>query len=233
MEEILREGFAELGIAPPEDAAAKFRGYYERLAETGSVMNLTAIEGEGPVARLHFLDSAALLSLADFSGRRVIDVGTGAGFPGMPLAILRPDAQFTLLDSQEKRMGFLSRTLEELGVANAACACMRAEEAPGDWRGSFDIAVSRAVARLNVLCELCLPFVKVGGLFIAMKAEDCARELEEARNAAEVLGGAEPELRRYRLPGTDIVRAAVLIKKLRPTPEKYPRRWAKISRQPL
>ena len=130
-------------------------------------------------------------------------------------------------------MGFLSRTLEELGVANAACACMRAEEAPGDWRGSFDIAVSRAVARLNVLCELCLPFVKVGGLFIAMKAEDCARELEEARNAAEVLGGAEPELRRYRLPGTDIVRAAVLIKKLRPTPEKYPRRWAKISRQPL
>ena len=110
-----------------------------------------------------------------------------------PLAILRPDAQFTLLDSQEKRMGFLSRTLEELGVANAACACMRAEEAPGDWRGSFDIAVSRAVARLNVLCELCLPFVKVGGLFIAMKAEDCAQELEEARNAAEVLGGAEPE----------------------------------------
>ena len=233
MEEILREGFAELGIAPPEDAAAKFRGYYERLAETGSVMNLTAIEGEGPVARLHFLDSAALLSLADFSGRRVIDVGTGAGFPGLPLAILRPDAQFTLLDSQEKRMGFLSRTLEELGVANAACACMRAEEAPGDWRGSFDIAVSRAVARLNVLCELCLPFVKVGGLFIAMKAEDCTEEVETAANARTVLGAPDAEVLHYTVPFDEVSRAIVRLQKTQETPEKYPRRFKKIQTSPL
>ena len=233
MEEILREGFAELGIAPPEDAAAKFRGYYERLAETGSVMNLTAIEGEGPVARLDFLDSAALLSLADFSGRRVIDVGTGAGFPGLPLAILRPDAQFTLLDSQEKRMGFLSRTLEELGVANAACACMRAEEAPGDWRGSFDIAVSRAVARLNVLCELCLPFVKVGGLFIAMKAEDCTEEVETAANARTVLGAPDAEVLHYTVPFDEVSRAIVRLQKTQETPEKYPRRFKKIQTSPL
>lgn len=233
MENILKAGFAELGIQATEDASGKFRTYYERLTEVGSVMNLTAIEGEEPVARGHFLDSAALLRYADFEGRRVIDVGTGAGFPGLPLAILRPGASFTLLDSQQKRMDFLADTAGRLGLRNVEVVCMRAEEAPKERRGAYDIAVSRAVARLNVLCELCLPFVKTGGLFISMKAEDCAAEAAEAENAIKTLGGAEPEIRTYTIPGTDVVRAAVLIRKAAETPEKYPRRWAKISKQPL
>ena len=172
MENILRSGFAELGIAAPETAYARLRTYYERLTEVGSVMNLTAIEGEGPVARLHFLDSAALLNYADFTGARVVDVGTGAGFPGLPLAILRPDADFTLLDSQMKRIDFIAETAALLGLENTHCEAMRAEEAPAEYREAFDIAVSRAVARLNVLCELCLPFVRVGGSFVSMKAAD-------------------------------------------------------------
>lgn len=233
MENILKAGFAELGIKATEDAPGKFRTYYERLTEVGSVMNLTAIEGEEPVARGHFLDSAALLRFADFEGRRVIDVGTGAGFPGLPLAILRPGASFTLLDSQQKRMDFLADTAGRLGLRNVEVVCMRAEEAPKGRRGAYDIAVSRAVARLNVLCELCLPFVKTGGLFISMKAEDCAAEAAEAENAIKTLGGAEPEIRTYTIPGTDVVRAAVLIRKAAETPEKYPRRWARISKQPL
>ena len=233
MENILKAGFAELGIQATEDAPGKFRTYYERLTEVGSVMNLTAIEGEEPVARGHFLDSAALLRYADFEGRRVIDVGTGAGFPGLPLAILRPGTSFTLLDSQQKRMDFLADTAGRLGLRNVEVVCMRAEEAPKERRGAYDIAVSRAVARLNVLCELCLPFVKTGGLFISMKAEDCAAEAAEAENAIKTLGGAEPEIRTYTIPGTDVVRAAVLIRKAAETPEKYPRRWARISKQPL
>lgn len=233
MEEILRAGFSELGIAAPEDALGRFRTYYERLSEVGSVMNLTAIEGEGPVARLHFLDSAALLTLADFSGARVLDVGTGAGFPGLPLAILRPDARFTLLDSQQKRIDFLKDTAARLGLENVECVCLRAEEAPAEYREGFDIVTSRAVARLNALAELCLPFVKPGGRFIAMKAADCAQELAEAENALRTLGGAAPELRLYDVPGAGLSRAAVVVAKAAPTPAKYPRRWARISKQPL
>ncbi len=233
MEQILKSGFESLGIAAPADAVKQFRTYYDRLSEVGAVMNLTAIEGEEPVARLHFLDSAALLDCADFSGGRVVDVGTGAGFPGLPMAILKRDAQFTLLDSQQKRMDFLDETVGLLGLGNVSVACMRAEEAPKEWRESFDIAVSRAVARLNVLCELCLPFVKKGGLFLAMKAGDCAAEVAEAAGAVRTLGGAEPEIRTYEIPGTDVVRAAVVIKKVAETPAKYPRRWARISKQPL
>ena len=130
LEDILREGLKLMGQEVAEDALRRFRIYYERLTEVGSVMNLTAIKGEGPVATLHFLDSAALLQYADFSGARVLDVGTGAGFPGLPLAILRSDARFTLLDSQQKRIDFLQDTVSRLGLENVECVCLRAEEAP-------------------------------------------------------------------------------------------------------
>lgn len=233
MEKLLRAGFAQLGISAPEAAPGLFRTYYERLSEVGSVMNLTAIEGEEPVARGHFLDSAALLRFADFEGRRVIDVGTGAGFPGLPLAILRPGAGFTLLDSQQKRIDFLQDTVSRLGLKNVECVCLRAEEAPPEYRESFDIVTSRAVARLNVLAELCLPFVKLGGSFIAMKALDCEEERQEAQNAAHELGGSFPDLRRYDIPFSDTGRALIVIGKAAPTPAKYPRRWAKITKQPL
>ena len=133
-------------------------------------MNLTAITGEEDTARLHFLDCAALCSLHDFSGASVIDVGTGAGFPGLPLKITVPDISLTLLDSHSKRMAFLGDTCRSLGFTDVRCVCARAEDAAADIGGRFDVSVSRAVARLNILCELCLPFVRTGGVFIAMSS---------------------------------------------------------------
>jgi len=223
-----------MGLSLPAGAPEKLRAFYSLLEEKNRVMNLTAIEGEEAAARLHFLDSLALLTLCDFKGASVIDVGTGAGFPGLPIAVAEPEARVTLLDALKKRVDFLR---EAARVAETPCVCLhaRAEEASrlADRRDAFDIAVSRAVARLNVLCELCLPFVKVGGVFIAMKAAGSEEETEEAMSAAKALGGGEPIVRRYVIPGTDIERRAVVIPKVSPTPEKYPRRFAKIQKNPL
>jgi 16S rRNA (guanine527-N7)-methyltransferase len=233
MEEILRAGLAELGLSADDTAMGRFQKYYDCLVARNTVMNLTAITGEEETARLHFLDCCALLGAADFSGKAVIDVGTGAGFPGLPLKIMRPDIRLTLLDSQEKRMAFLRETCAQLSIDDVVCITARAEEAPKALRAGFGIAVSRAVARLNVLCELCLPFVGVGGVFIAMKGPDCAEEVAEAENAIGTLGGRFREIRRYTIPGTDITHAAVVIEKTADTPPAYPRRWAKLSKQPL
>lgn len=233
LEEILRAGFAALGLPLEEQALARYRIYADHLALINAVMNLTAIEGEDEVARLHFLDSAALLTLAPFSGKRVIDVGTGAGFPGLALKIADPTIKLTLLDSLDKRVGFLKDCCERLTLDDVVCIHARAEEAPSDWRGSYDIAVSRAVARLNLLCELCLPLVRIGGLFIAMKGSEHADELREAEHAIRLLGGSVEAERDYRIPGTEIVHSAVLIRKTAETPKKYPRRWAQIKKQPL
>ncbi len=233
LEEILRSGFAELSLPLDERALGRYRRYAEALEETNKVMNLTAIEGEDETARLHFLDSAALLTLADLGQKRVIDVGTGAGFPGLALKIARPELELVLLDSLDKRIGFLRETCAALGFDDVSCVHARAEEAPKAWRGGFDVAVSRAVARLNVLCELCLPLVKTGGLFIAMKGPEHAEELREAENAIRLLGGALEAEKDYTIPGTEITHSAILIRKTAPTPPKYPRRWAQIKKQPL
>jgi 16S rRNA (guanine527-N7)-methyltransferase len=233
LEDVLREGFSSLGLSLDEKALARYRLYADELEETNRVMNLTAITGEDEVARLHFLDSAALLTLADFSHKRVIDVGTGAGFPGLALKIAREDLSLVLLDSLDKRVGFLKSCCERLALTDVDCVHLRAEEAPAEYRGGFDIAVSRAVARLNVLCELCMPFVKKGGLFIAMKASDHAEELAEAKRAIALLGGELERDIAYTIPGTDVVHSAILIRKTGDTPGKYPRRWAQIKKQPL
>ena len=195
-------------------------------------MNLTAITGEAEVARLHFLDCGALLNMADFSGKAVIDVGTGAGFPGLPLKILCPDIRLTLLDSLQKRVDFLQSTCSLLELATVDCVHARAEESM-QYREKFDIAVSRAVSRLNMLCELCLPFVAVGGKFIAMKGPGGVQELAEAENAIALLGGRVLGITDYTVPGTDITHSAVIIEKTSPTPAKYPRRFAKIQKSPL
>lgn len=233
MEKILREGFDELGISPDENALARYQTYFEYLEERNAVMNLTAISGKTDVARLHFLDCAALLSALDFKGKRVIDVGTGAGFPGLALKIAEPDMELTLLDSLNKRIDFLTETCAKLGFDDVACIHARAEEAPSEYRAAFDIATSRAVARLSILCELCLPFLKVGGVFAAMKGPDCAQELEEAANALHILGAELEKTVSYTVPGTDIVHTAVIIRKTKPTHPKYPRKWAQIKKQPL
>ncbi|MBR2582766.1 MAG: 16S rRNA (guanine(527)-N(7))-methyltransferase RsmG [Oscillospiraceae bacterium] len=233
LEEILRSGFAELSLPLDDRVLERYRIYADTLEETNKVMNLTAIEGEDETARLHFLDSAALLTLAVFDGKRVIDVGTGAGFPGLALKIARPEIELVLLDSLDKRIGFLRETCGRLGFDDVSCVHARAEEAPKAWRGGFDIAVSRAVARLNVLCELCLPLVKTGGLFIAMKGPDHAEELREAKNAIRLLGAEIEAEKDYLIPGTEVRHSAILIRKTAQTPAKYPRRWAQIKKQAL
>ena len=233
MNEILTRGFEELGFSVPETACEQLKSYFEYLEERNKVMNLTAISGEEDVARLHFLDCAALLRYIDLRGKRVIDVGTGAGFPGMVLKILSPETEFVLLDSLNKRIDFLSELGVKLKLNKLTCIHARAEEAAAEMGGTFDVAVSRAVARLNVLCELCLPFVKVGGVFAAMKGPDCAEELKDAENAIKLLGGRVREVITYTVPQTDITHSLVIIEKVKPTHPKYPRKWAQIKKQPL
>ena len=233
MEDILRSGFAELGIEPDGKALERYSTYFEYLEERNAVMNLTAISGREDVARLHFLDCAALLAVCDFKDKTVIDIGTGAGFPGLALKIAQPSIKLTLLDSLNKRVEFLTQTCEKLGLDDVTCLHARAEEAPEELYAAFDIATSRAVARLNVLCELCLPFVKVGGTFIAMKGPDCAQELEQAHNALHILGAEVEKTAAYTIPETDITHTAVVIRKLKSTHPKYPRKWAQIKKQPL
>lgn len=202
----------------------------EALIEKNAVMNLTAITEPSAVAQLHFLDCIALLNAADFHGKRVIDVGCGAGFPGVPLKIAEPSIRLTLLDSLAKRMNWLSETLPALGV-DAEIITARAEEFAAQRREQYDLATSRAVARLNVLAELCLPYVRVGGKFLAMKGALALEEVEEARRGIERLGGHV--LRIFEYPVADAVHKAVVIEKLRPTPPQYPRAFAKIKKSPL
>jgi len=233
LEEILKNGFEELKIVPNEAAIERYRIYCDYLSEINKVMNLTAIEGEDEIAKLHFLDCAALLGIESFSGKRVLDVGTGAGFPGLALKIACPDIKLVLLDSLDKRINFLRDTCERLSLDDVACIHSRAEEAPPSYRAAFDFVTSRAVARLNLLCELCLPFVKKSGAFIAMKSTDHEDELNEAKKAIKLLGGKVERVVDYKIPGTDITHSAIVIRKVEDTPPKYPRRWAQIKKQPL
>lgn len=232
LEEILTNGFTEMGLVPPAQALAQLRQYYELLSERNKVMNLTAISGEGASARLHFLDSAAALLAEPLRGRRVIDVGTGAGFPGLPIRIMEPTVSLTLLDSLQKRVGFLAEVCDALGLDDVECIHARAEEC-GARREQYDYAVSRAVARLNILCELCLPYVKTGGAFLALKGPAVTEELAEARHAIALLGGSVERVFDYAIPGEELHHNIVVIRKTAPTPKKYPRRFALIKSAPL
>ena len=231
MEAILQEGLSALSL-PTQGIPALLR-YAKLLAEKNQVMNLTAIPDPAEVASLHFLDSAALLTLADFRGKRVVDVGTGAGFPGLPLKILEPSIHLTLLDAQRKRVDFLREVCEDLGLEDVECVHGRAEEFAQERRESFDIAVSRAVAALPVLAELCLPLVKPGGVFLAMKSVDCGEELDATGRAVQMLGGRLEKPFDYRIPGTNVIHRLVILTKIKETPKKYPRTFAKIKKNPL
>lgn len=232
MKETLRSGAEALSLSLSAQQADTFCRFGEELIEKNKVMNLTAITEPREVARLHFLDCMALLNLGDFQGKTVVDVGCGAGFPGVPLKIAEPSIQLTLLDSLRKRIDWLAEVLPELGV-EAACVSARAEEFAADHRESYDFAVSRAVARLNMLSELCLPLVKVGGAFVAMKAVDSDEELSQAARGIGMLGGKIEKIVDYTVPGTDTVHRAVVIRKVKKTPNQYPRRFAKIKQSPL
>jgi len=231
---IIAQGAKDLNIDLPPGAGAAFRAYYDFLKKRGQNVNLTALSGAEEVARLHFLDSLALLKAADFKNASVIDIGSGAGFPGVPLKITEPSINLTLLDATGKRIMFLEELRKKLCI-DITCVKARAEEATRltEFRERYDIVVSRAVAKLNILCELCLPFVRIGGLFIAMKGIGSADEFEEAQNAIETLGAKSENFFDYTIQGTDITHRAVLIKKTGKTPEKYPRRFARIQKAAL
>ena len=231
MEQLLRDGLTTLGL--PTDGIPALLRYAELLVEKNKVMNLTAITEPADIATLHFLDSAALLTLADFRDKTVADVGTGAGFPGLPLRIVEPSIRLTLLDAQNKRIEFLKEVCGDLSLADVECVHQRAEEFVAHRRESFDLVTSRAVAALPLLCELCLPLVKVGGYFVAMKSVDAGAELDAAAHAIEVLGGAVERVADYDIPGTEVRHRAILIKKVRETGKKYPRAFAKIKKAPL
>ena len=231
MRETLEQGLDVFGLDKScIPALERFAGL---MLERNRVMNLTAITEPRDVAALHLLDSLALIQLAGLETEDIVDVGAGAGFPGMPLAIARPSLRLTLLDSLGKRVDFLRETCQAMGLENTTCVHARAEEFAGERRESFDAAVSRAVAALPVLCELCLPLVKVGGRMLAMKSSHTEEEISQAKAAVRTLGGQIEWVKDYEIPTTDVIHRVVCIRKVSPTPKKYPRRFAVIKKSPL
>ncbi|MCL2247886.1 MAG: 16S rRNA (guanine(527)-N(7))-methyltransferase RsmG [Oscillospiraceae bacterium] len=232
--QIIGHGTKELNITLPLSSEAALGAYYDYLAQRSKLFNLTAITEPEDVARLHFLDSIALLGAISLENERVIDVGCGAGFPGLVLKIVRPGIDLTLLDATGKKIKFLSEISEILQV-DVNCIHARAEEVSRerDKREVFDVAVSRAVAELRVLSELCLPFVKVGGLMVAMKSVNSDEEIKNAEPAMTTLGAKLESIYDYKIPETDIAHRAVLIRKTSKTPDTYPRRFARIQNFPL
>ena len=236
MQARIAKGLAALGLAPPAEAPARLAEYGRLLLEQNRVMNLTAITEPDQVVDLHFLDCAALLTLGvDFRGKSLIDVGTGAGFPGLPLKILEPSLRLTLLDSLGKRVRWLESVCEALSLDKVTCLHARGEEQSHQegFRDSFDFAVSRAVASLELLSELCLPYVKVGGKFLAMKSVDSGDEVDKAARAIAKLGGRLLPRVDYEILGAGVTHRVVVVEKVSPTPQGYPRRWARMQKSPL
>ena len=230
MEKTLWEGLPRLGLELKEDNVKSLCRFGEAVVEKNQVMNLTAITEPDQVAKLHLLDSLSLLTLLDLKDKTMIDVGCGAGFPGVPVKIACPEVKLTLLDSLGKRMHWLEEILPTLGV-EAECITARAEEAVASRREQYDVATSRAVARLNILLELTAPYVKVGGHVLAMKGTAAMEELEEAKKAIKTLGLKLVKVAQFPVDGT--AHTVIVLKKIAPTPAKYPRRFAKIKQNPL
>ena len=230
MLETLTAGLPQLGLELPEETAKTLCAFGHAMVKQNEVMNLTGITEDSAVAKLHLLDSLTVLCCADLAGKSLIDVGCGAGFPGVPLAIACPNAKVTLLDSLGKRMKWLEEVLPTLGV-NAECVTARAEEAVATRRESYDFATSRAVARLNILLELTAPYVKVDGAVLAMKGMAAREELAECDNAIKKLGLKLEAVNEFPVDGT--AHTVIVLRKVKPTPPQYPRRYAKIKQAPL
>lgn len=230
MKKTLLEGLPRLGLQLSEETADTLCAFGAAVVEQNKVMNLTAITAPDQVAKLHLLDSLSVLTVKELAGKCLVDVGCGAGFPGVPLKIACPGMELTLLDALGKRMQWLETVLPQLGV-EAACVTARAEEYVQTCRESFDFAASRAVARLNILLELTAPFVKVGGCVLAMKGTAAREELEEAKKAIQTLGLRLEEVKEFPVDGT--AHTVIVVKKVSPTPAKFPRRFAKIKQSPL
>ena len=231
MKQTLRAEAERLGLSLTDGQLDQFCAFGAALLEKNRVMNLTAITEPEAVARLHFADCLTLLTAADFKNASVIDVGCGAGFPGVPLKLGEPSIRLTLLDSLGKRMRWLEQELlPELGL-EAQCLTGRAEELVTDRRETYDFATSRAVARLNILLELTAPFVKVGGAVLALKGAAAQEELDEAKGAIQKLGLKLEAKKAFPIDGAG--HTVLVLRKISPTPPKYPRRYAKIKQSPL
>ena len=230
MKSTLSAGLAAMNLPLSEQQQETLCAFGAAVVKQNEVMNLTAITQPDAVAKLHLLDSVSLLKCADLAGKTMIDVGCGAGFPGVPVKIACPEVKLTLLDSLGKRMNWLESVLPTLSV-EAECVTARAEEAAAQRREKYDIATSRAVARLNILLELTAPFVKVGGAVLAMKGAAAQEELEEAKNAIVKLGLKLEQVHHFPVDGAD--HAVIVLRKVSPTPAQYPRRYAKIKQFPL
>lgn len=232
--DLLKNNAASLGIELGEEEISRFDMLAERLIEQNKTMNLTAITEPDEVVIKHFVDSISLLSaVTPEEGAKVLDLGTGAGFPGIPLLICRPDIKLTMVDSTAKKLRYVASTVEALGL-NAETLHSRAEEAgkQPEYREQYDIVCSRAVAALNLLCEYCLPFVKVGGVFAAMKSAKADEEIDLAKNALKTLGGKIVDKKTFTLSDGG-ERTIIIIKKVSQIPPKYPRPSAQIAKKPL
>ncbi len=232
----LQRAAVEYGITLTERQVMQFNRYYELLVEWNEKINLTAITEPKDVAIKHMIDSITAFDEKLFrAGATVIDVGTGAGFPGLPLKIFCPEIKLTLMDSLNKRIKFLQTVVAELELKDVECVHARAEEGARNkkYREAFDIAVSRAVARLPILCEYCLPFVKKGGHFLALKGMQYGDEAQEAAKAIKVMGGSQTDVRPVKLPEIDDKRAVIDITKGMPTPKAYPRKAGTPVKNPI
>ena len=227
---------SDLGISLSDKQIEQFLNYYELLVEWNSFMNLTAITDFDEVILKHFVDSISLCKYISFQhGDTLIDIGTGAGFPGIPIKIICPDCKITLLDSLNKRINFLNTVIEQLHLTDIITIHGRAEDIAKtkEHRENYNYAISRAVANLSTLSELCIPFVKQNGYFISYKSEKGNEELLEAKNAIEILGGSVDKQISYQLPDSDLSRNLILIRNRNITPKKYPRKAGIPSKEPL
>jgi len=234
--EVLEQGAREYGLLLTDAQMIEFTKYYETLVAWNEKINLTTITAPQDVAIKHMIDSLSCYDATIFKqGASIIDVGTGAGFPGLPLKIFRPDLKLTLFDSLNKRILFLQAVADILGINDIEFIHSRAEDGgkSKQLRERYDIAVSRAVARLNVLCEWCLPFVAVGGFFIALKGSQYSLEVKDAQRALQLLGGEITKIENIKLPSIDDVRAVIYIKKIKKTPLVFPRRPGMAEKNPL
>lgn len=222
----------KLNISLNNDMLNKFELYYNKLIEVNSYMNLTAITEKDQVYLKHFYDSLTITKAISGDNYNILDVGAGAGFPSVPLAIVKPNVNVTIIDSLNKRINFLNDLTKYIGIDNVVALHQRAEEYIKDKRESFDYVTARAVARLNVLSELCIPYVKVGGYFVALKGND-KEEIDEARNAISILGGKIEKIINFLLPDDAGERNIVIIKKIKESPKKYPRIFKTIKDKPL
>ena len=234
--DIFYAGLEKLNITLNDEQIGQFVKYYDILIETNKVMNLTAITDPVEVIEKHFIDSLSLVKGIDLNSEmKIIDIGTGAGFPGIPLKISYPQLQITLLDSLNKRINFLNDVINLLNLKNIETIHGRSEEYGKDkkYRENYDLCVSRAVANLSTLSEYCIPFVKNGGKFISYKSGNCAEEVENAKNAVDKLGGKLEKIVEFCIDNTDIGRSLIIIDKVRNTPGKYPRKAGTPSKEPL